>query len=90
MIKNICNIEKALFSRLILRFLHLGTIHPHLGLLGSTSNENIALRQNLQEHGMLVRKKRSLGSERDYVMKMMEMYTKAVQVRQNLLLEVAG
>lgn len=53
--------------------------YPKLGL-GSTSSENIALRQNLQEHGVLVRKKRNLGSERDYVMKVMGLYTKTIQV----------
>ena len=55
------------------------TCTPKLGL-GSTANENIALRQNLQEQGLLLRKKKSLGSERDHTMKVIDIYMKTVQV----------
>jgi len=52
---------------------------PRVGL-GSTANENIALRRNHRELEHLWKKKKTLGEEQQYVLKLIELYSKSVQV----------
>lgn len=54
--------------------------NPRLGL-GSTDNENIALRRNHREMELLVRKQKTLGQEQEYVVKMIELNSKSAQVQ---------
>lgn len=48
--------------------------------LGSTDNENIALRRNHREMELLVRRQKMLGLEQEYVVKMIELNSKSAQV----------
>ena len=52
---------------------------PRLGL-GSTANENIALRRNYREMELLWKTQKTLGEEEGYVLKLIELYEKSVQV----------
>lgn len=52
---------------------------PRMGL-GSTANENIALRRNYREMEQLWRKQKILGEEREWVLKLIDLYSKSVQV----------
>nr|XP_026693467.1 non-muscle caldesmon-like [Ciona intestinalis] len=52
---------------------------PRLGL-GSTANENIALRRNYQELEQLWKKQRMLGEEEVWILKLIDLYSKSVQV----------
>jgi len=52
---------------------------PRLGL-GSTANENIALRRNYREMELLWKTQKTLVEEEGYVLKLIELYEKSVQV----------
>ncbi|XP_076813674.1 uncharacterized protein LOC143460147 isoform X2 [Clavelina lepadiformis] len=51
---------------------------PRMGL-GSTANENIALRRNYREMEMLWRTQKILGDEQVWVLKLIDLYEKSVQ-----------
>nr|XP_039273938.1 uncharacterized protein LOC120347890 [Styela clava] len=53
--------------------------HKNKGL-GSTDNENIALRRNHRELELLCRKQKMLGIEKEYVMKIIDLNSKSTQV----------
>ena len=52
---------------------------PRIGL-GSTANENIALRRNYREMELLWKTQKTLVEEEGYVLKLIELYEKSVQV----------
>ena len=52
---------------------------PRMGL-GSTANENIALRQNYREWELLWKTQKTLMDEEEYVLKLIDLYEKSVQV----------
>lgn len=56
-----------------------GVGKPRMGL-GSTANENIALRQNCRELALLWKTQKTLVDEEDYVLKLIDLYEKSVQV----------
>ena len=52
---------------------------PRMGL-GSTANENIALRRNYREMELLWKTQKTLVDEEEYVLKLIDLYEKSVQV----------
>lgn len=52
---------------------------PRLGL-GSTENENIAMRRNVRELELLTRKHKMLGIEQEHMMKIIDLNCKNIQV----------
>ena len=52
---------------------------PRVGL-GSTANENIALRRNHREMELLWKTQKTLIDEEEYVLKLIDLYEKSVQV----------
>lgn len=56
---------------------------PRLGL-GSSDSENIALRRNLREMGLLRKKQKNLTIEQQYTEKLIDLSSKSIQVSKKM------